>query len=137
MNKISIFDKVSELKDSFKKVFQHKKKIKALENYSSSAKFSHADFLPLLKKCMEYGFVGQEESAFLEFLLNKYQVKYLDWCHKTQWLKQKMEEMQKESRPEKCVQLTLFDKQREHATPEIPLEVLSMSSKVAFSQKSF
>lgn len=92
MEKSFLFDKVPELKEKFRKCFQQRKKIAALENYSTSVKFPHKSYLLLVKECMKDGFLGQEESEFLDYMLNRYHLNYLDWAHRTKWLKQQMEE---------------------------------------------
>jgi hypothetical protein len=90
MSKDSLFDKISELKEKFKNFTVHKKKLNALDNYSQVVPFRHKDYLILIKKCMADGFLGEKEAEFLCYMLEKYKLNFLDWSHKTFWLKDEM-----------------------------------------------
>lgn len=93
MKKENFFEKLADLKNRFSNFFQHRKKVTALENYSVSDKFHHKKYLVLVKQCMQDGFLEQEESEFLDHMLKKYEMNYLDWTHRTKWVKGKMAEM--------------------------------------------
>lgn len=97
MSKSYLFDKVSELKDKFSKFFQHRKKLKALENYSEVGCFQHKNYLTLIKHCMTESFLEEKEADFLDHMLNKYELNYLDWAHRTKWLKSQMAEIASET----------------------------------------
>ena len=118
-----LFDKVAELKEKFATFFQHRKKLKALENYSSAIPFQHRKYLYLIKNCMEDGFLHQEEAQFLDHMLKKYEVNYLDWAHKTKWLKEQIATLTK-AEPEPIKQYVMFN---EPAAPKynVPLEILN------------
>lgn len=94
----ALFTDLKQLDDNFFCYFQHKKKVKALENYSSVAPFSHKSFLNLVKGCLKGSFLDPQESAFLDHLLTKYHLRYLDWFHKTEWLKREMRAIQSDSK---------------------------------------
>jgi hypothetical protein len=124
---IYLFDKVAQFKEKFKSFFIHKKKLQALENYSEcSTSFKHKSYLPLMKKCLNDGFLGDKESDFLVYMIERYEVNFLDWCHRTPWLKRKMNNMKKETKAAKEQQLTFFNyPQREiRSSPFVPLELL-------------
>lgn len=104
-----LFDKVSDLKDKLKNLFTHKKKLKALDNYSEVVPFQHKDYLKLIKKCMADGFLADEEIAFLNYMIKKYEVNYLEWSHKTKWLKQEMNRLANKYDKPRPVQGTFFD----------------------------
>ncbi len=126
-----LFEKVGELKEKFKSFFTQKKKLKALENYSEVAHFPHKGYLPLIKKCMNDGFLGDTEANFLGHLLDKYEINFLDWSHKTKWLKGEMNRIRKQN-PEKAEeQLTLFnfEKVREESRFKVPFEVVAQKQK--------
>lgn len=97
MQKISILEIARQLKTKFQSYRQDKKKIAALDNFSSVSPFRHRKFLFLLKHCLKDAFLGQKEEDFLNHLLDVYSVKYLDWAHKTPWLKRKMYELRAKS----------------------------------------
>lgn len=113
-----LFDKISDLKEKFKNFFQHKKKMQALDNYSSVAPFQHKDYLVLIKRCMADGFLGEKEAEFLCYMLEKYELNYLDWSHKTNWLKGEMNKLSANYPKEEArvAQLPLFDYDKLKAT---------------------
>lgn len=90
MENDNLFEKISELQSRFADFFQHRKKVKSLENYSFSASFVHKNYLFLVKNCLNDGFLDEIESKFLDHMLKKYELNYLDWSHKTKWLKSQM-----------------------------------------------
>jgi hypothetical protein len=118
-----LFEKATELKDKFKSLFQHKKKIAALENYSMAASFTHRNQLVLIKNCVNDGFLDEEETRFLEYMLKKYELNYLDWSHKTKWLKNQIRNMAGR-KPTENQFFFNWNKQPKQAV-EIPLELVS------------
>lgn len=122
MKKEFLFDKISDLKERFKGFFQHRKKIAALENYSISGKFHHKNYLSLVKECMNEGFLGDQESSFLDYMLGRYELNYLDWAHKTKWLKVQMKQKQRQQKPLATQEFFNFDRM---GTPvNVPIELL-------------
>ena len=106
---MDLFAKVLELKEKFKSLFIQRKKIKALTNYAECGNFRHDNYLGLVKRCMDEGFLEQEEASFLDHMLKKYELKFLDWSHKTKWLKAEMKRVSNESFKSKPIQGMLFD----------------------------
>ena len=107
-----LFDQIPNLKEKFKNFFNHKKKMHALDNYSSCTDFQHRDYVLLIKKCMADGFLGEREADFLCYMLEKYALNYLDWAHKTKWLKGEMSKMAancQKQEPKQIEQLPLFE----------------------------
>ena len=130
MSSDTLFDKLTDLKGKFTGFWQHRKKVKALENYSSVAKFEHKPYLELVKKCMKDGFLDKIEADFLDHVLQKYGANYLDWSHRTNWLKDKMESLKKESMPIKralAIQ-EVFEFTNRNSHINIPSEILPTSS---------
>lgn len=128
MSGIYLFEKVNDLKDKFKRFFVSKKKLKALENYSECAPFEHKDYLNLIKRCMNNGFVGEPEADFLSYMIDKYEVRFLDWAHKTKWLKNQMQHMKSKNFKPQMEHPTFFDLMKEkqqNLGMHIPLEVLA------------
>lgn len=105
MKNNNIFEEVSKLKENLTDCFQHKKQIRALENFSVAAEFKHLNYLPLIKKCIQAGFLDKEEKMFLSHLLKKYEINYLDWSHRTKWLKKEMEARSSQNTKSKPAQL--------------------------------
>ena len=124
----NLFDKVSYLKDRFKSFFVHKKKVAALENYASCMPVRYLDELRLIKLCMASRFLTEKGAAFLEEILDEHQLVYLDWAHKTKWLKSQMA-ARKPKRTADPKQLMLFDlDSKRQSTPiDVPLELLAAS----------
>lgn len=85
--------KLEQFKDKFDIFNKHKKKVKALENVSSCTNFKHQNYLGLIKECLHEGFLEDQEEVFLDHMLKKYEVNYLDWCYKTRWLKNEMKNL--------------------------------------------
>lgn len=90
MSLFNIFDQINTLKDKFNEFLYHRKKLKALENYASVTNFPHASYLGLIKKCIKDGFLGEKESDFLSYMLDTYQLNFLDWSYRTPWIKEQM-----------------------------------------------
>lgn len=126
-----LFDKVSELSEKFKNFFQHKKKLQALDNYSEVVPFQHKGYLTLIKRCMGDGFLGEKEAEFLCYMLDKYELNYLDWSHKTKWLKGEMNRLAANYAQPVPVAQTFFDfSQLTAATPSnVPFELLAQHQK--------
>ncbi len=130
-----LFDKLPDLKEKFKIFFLSKKKMQALDNYSTCAPFQHKDYLNLIKRCMSDGFIGERESDFLCYMLEKYAVNFLDWAHKTNWLKAEMVRLAanypKEERVEakKVEQLPLFDYKKAKSAASVPFEMIARQSR--------
>lgn len=93
MENTNPFEKTDELQRKFYNLVGHKKKVKALENYSEVGTFKHNDYLLLLRKCISEGFLGEVEADFLTYMIKKYDVNFLDWSHKTKWLKEEIERL--------------------------------------------
>lgn len=110
---MSLLEKINELKEKFKACNVHKKKVKALQNYNFAVPLPNkeAALFSLVKKCMNYGFLDDVESSFLNHMLDKCGIYYLDWAHKTNWLKTQMKRLAYEHRKEQEVQLNFFDYQ--------------------------
>jgi len=85
--------KLEQFKDKFDIFTKHRKKVKALENISSCTNFKHQSYLGLIKECLHEGFLEDQEEVFLDHMLHKYEVNYLDWCYKTKWLKKEMNKL--------------------------------------------
>lgn len=126
-----LFDKFAELKEKFKSFLFHKKKLQALNNYSQVTQFPHRKYLPMIKAAMDDGFLGEKECDFLGYLLQKYELNFLDWCHRTRWLKSEMRRIAHNVKPKVVEQPLLFDLDKVAKTPvNIPLEMLA-GSKIA------
>jgi hypothetical protein len=109
---VYLFDKLEEFKEKFQHLLVHEKKILALDNLSQSVPFNHMDYLVLIKKCLKNGFLSPEENSFLVYLVGKYfsDKNFLDWTHRTHWLKGEMRRLSRENKPAKTVmQQDLFN----------------------------
>lgn len=88
--KENFFEKIWLLKEKFMSLFQHQKKIRAIENFTAGDFFPHKSYLTLIKQCMSDGFLEEKEASFLDHMLTKYEIIYLDWAYKTKWVKQQI-----------------------------------------------
>lgn len=117
--------KLEQFKDKFDIFSKHRKKVKALENVSSCTAFKHQSYLGLIKECLAEGFLEEQEDAFLEHMLQKYEVNYLDWCYKTKWLKNEMSKLA--SVCKKTSSQIYFDMEslmQKQSMPNIPVHIL-------------
>lgn len=123
-----LFDKLDDFREKFKHLYVHKKKVLALENLSQAVEFKHNDYLILIKRCMRQGFLTQEENSFLVYLVGKYfsDKNFIDWTHRTPWLKQEIRRLSRENPKRTPVQQDMFNwskmqEQARSATPVMPL----------------
>lgn len=123
-----LFDKLSELKEKFKSFFVSKKKLKALENYAEVAPFQHRSYIGLIKKCMNDGFLGEKETDFLSYMIDKCEINFLDWAHKTKWLKKEMRRVAAVNRQPSFVQASMFDRLENNPSMNVPLHLLNEAS---------
>lgn len=109
MNTRPLFSFATAFTEKLKDFWSHKKKIKALENYSQVGTFQHKHYLFLIKRCLNEGFLGEEESRFLSYMTNKYfpETGHLAWAHKTKWIKGQIKEIT--CKKPKLVELDMFD----------------------------
>jgi hypothetical protein len=126
-----LLEKIIELKEKFKNCFVHKKKIRALENYSEVAPFAEKEYLQLIKKCAKDRFLSQKAADFLCELIEQYDVNFLDWSHKTRWLKKEMKRLEEVHKKATYVQMNFFDfdKVRPHEQYKVPFEVLEQQQR--------
>lgn len=71
---------------------------------------------------MQESFLEEKESDFLDHMLKKYELNYLDWAHRTKWLKEQMAEIYIKTRFNDRQIYINFDKQG--PTPNVPFEVM-------------
>jgi hypothetical protein len=122
--------KYEEFKDRFSKFWQHRKKVKALENYSQVNDFPGVKYIPMLKELLADGFLDDEEEKFLEYQIKKAEIDAYSWCYRTKWLKSEMARLSasKAKRPEPQL---YFDLDKVAPTPvHIPFELLAQQGKM-------
>lgn len=85
---------------------------------------------------MKDGFLGPQEADFLNHIVDTYFVDYhfLDWTHRTPWLKQEIKHLKAKKNKSRDVQLDLLDleKLRKPNVPEVPVEVIAKSKAAEF-----
>lgn len=126
-----IFDTISDFTEKFKQFFQQRKKVAALSNLAEVGNFEHKNYLRLIKACMQDGFLGKHEADFLDYMLSNYELNYLDWSHKTKWLKRRMREMAEETGRKKerePIPQMFFDFDKKPSYPRVPTEVLATTN---------
>ena len=74
-----------------------------------------------MRKCLQSGFLEEKESEFLDHMLNKYQINFLDWEQKTKWVKGQI----KSNRPKLAAPIATqmvfnFDKKHQQVASQIP-----------------
>jgi len=121
----NVLENIPQLQAMFDTFLQHRKKIKSLENFSCSHEFVHKNYLGLMKNCIRGGFLDDMESNFLDHMLKKYELNYLDWSHRTPWLKEQIFKLQVKAQDHKYKNGQIyfdFDKKQDHSN--IPVHIL-------------
>lgn len=116
-------EKLNFLKNKFTGFFVNKKKLSALENYSSVAPFRYQKSLYLIKDAMEEGFLNEKGASFMNSMLDEYEISFLDWAHKTRWLKKKMKSMVS-SKPKPIDPQIYFDFEKKLLSPSVPVSLI-------------
>lgn len=80
-----------KLKGSTEKFLNHNqnwKKIRALVNFSKTLDdFEEWNALEFIVRYFIKGFLDPEQEQFLDYVIRKYAIDYLQWCHLTLWVK--------------------------------------------------
>ena len=84
------FNFVDTFKNKLSSLNEQLKKLKALKNYGEATDFKHRNYVLLLETCTQDHFLTTVEENFLNYMVQKYHLDYLEWCHKTPWLKNHM-----------------------------------------------
>lgn len=126
MQKIDLFDNAEALKIKFHDWFQHRKKLYALDNYSLVEKFEHKNYLELIRECLDMGFLGDKESEFLGYMLDRYELQYLDWCQRTKWLDRKLQVAVEKREKAQKVETQQFDLFRDHAPTKLLIDSIKL-----------
>lgn len=106
---MGFLDKLDQAKIKFKQLVLIKKKLRALQNFASCSNFEHQDFLLLVEKALAHPNAGDAEFEFLDNLLQRYNVDYLSWSHRTQCLKKEMVRIRRQRCKQPATQQYLFD----------------------------
>lgn len=128
----TLFDRLEEFKEKLDNFVVHKKKLYALNNYSEVVPFQHKDYLILIKRCMADGFLGEREADFLCYMLEKYKLDFLEWSHRTPWLKKEMSRLAANYVTEKpaVATQTLFDFAKiAHEKASLPFDLMAQKHK--------
>lgn len=132
MNEEYIFNKTNEFKNRFQRLTRNQKEVRALENFSTISYFPHRHHLTLVRACMKNGFLDDPTCQFLSHMLKKYDVDYLDWSHKTPWLKREMAQIIQNAQKRVKPPQICFDFDKKAKVPiAIPTEVL-MGKRIGF-----
>lgn len=133
----------SKLKEKFLEDLQDKKKIQALLHLSQARNYRQQNLVKLVAQDYKTGFLEPQEQVFLDYVLEKHQIDYLNWCHKTRGTKREMAEMKAKFEKKlvkrqakkqiatpvqsKIVQLPLFPDLEKKNFPEIPAVAIKRS----------
>lgn len=112
-----------ELQEFSNKNYKHginRKKLSALINFSESLdSFKDWQALEYITNWLEQEFLDSEGERFLDHLLTKYGINYLDWSCKSYWVKEQIRHLRKNQRafvsnkPHKIFQLDMFAKEKD------------------------
>ena len=135
MKNQSIFDQISTLKEKFKGFFQQRKQITALENHALVRRFSdvESEVLSTIKTCMKGAFLQEEDAEWMNRKLDRLQINYLDWAHRTKWLKDKIQANKVAPKP--VIIQTFFQFDRKPQTPHVPVELLNQANAIQKSAR--
>lgn len=133
MTKSYISLNFNDFKNKFDRFVIHRKKIKALENLNLTGRFHNQDELQLIKRCLNRGFLSQKAEAYLEEMIEEYELDYLHWTYKTKWLKGEIERLSRTVSPLMQPQLYFdFNKERKVST-SVPTYLLPQNSYNAYA----
>lgn len=110
-----------DLQEFSNKNYQHeinRKKLSALINFSESLdSFKDWQALEFITNWLEQEFLDSEGERFLDHLLQKYGVNYLDWATKSYWVKNQIRYLKKSQKAfasnRKIFQLDMFAKEKD------------------------
>lgn len=90
-----IIDSIKNISTKFAHHNVCRKKISALENLSCVRELENMPFFTLIKKCASHSFLDEKEADFLDHMIDKHflNTHFLDWSHKTPWLKREMKKI--------------------------------------------
>lgn len=131
-----IFEKMSELKEKFRDFFQQRKQMTALENHSCVQHFNSAEqeVFEVIKYCMKGSFLQDEDAEWISRKLNRLQINYLDWAHKTKWLKEQIETGKEKRKP--VTAQSVFDFIAAQKLPvQVPTELLTSQNNSRMSAR--
>jgi hypothetical protein len=112
--------KYDEIREKFRVFCVHRKKIKALENFSEVKRFPGSKYISILKELIKDGFLEREEAEFLEYQLEKAECNFYIWNHKTKWVKSQILRAKTVRKP--SMQLTLpLDGVKAIKVPAMPM----------------
>lgn len=134
MNGEQIFEHMAELKIKFKDFFQQRKQMTALENHSIVKAFNEAEreVFGTIRYCMKGAFLEDEDAEWIAKKLKKLEINYLDWAHRTKWLKEQLNQAQSAKKP-KIIQTTMFDYLPKHPTMQVPVQVMAKQIKPKYT----
>ena len=120
-----------EYQKQFKRFFQHRKKIRALENFSATlpVKFQHKKMLAFAKEALNEGFLCESGHMFLEDVLKEFQLHYLTWARRTKWVKDKMgikTSRRAKPQPRPVIEQMLIDFEKKYTPVEYPRDLIAM-----------
>lgn len=129
-----IFEKISELKEKFREFFQQRKQMSALENYSQIQRFTDTEeeVFSTIKYCMKGAFLEDEDADWISRKLNRLQINYLDWAHRTKWLKEQIAAAQIQK--PKILQ-TFFEFAPKQSNVFVPMELLASKTPKRYSAR--
>lgn len=125
--------KAYELKDRLYEFIIQRKKLAALTNYQHCAPLGAGEYLTILRRIMRETLPGAEESRFMDHLLKKAEIYYLDWAYRTKWLKKEMGKMRRKHKVYTETQMKLFvnyEKKRKVSTA-VPTHLLANTSSLS------
>lgn len=92
MNQQQFFEKIDSLRGKFTQFMQHRKMIQAIKNHNFVVKMNpkQEKLFKCVRICLDMGFLSGADEVYLDHLLKEFDIFYLDWCHRTKQVKEKM-----------------------------------------------
>lgn len=106
--------------------FQNTKKVKALKNLETCVNFAtrHKSSLKCIKSFLRFGYLETEDETYLTYLLDRYEIDYLDWSYRSPWTKEQIRQRQKMKSVKAPVQLQLIDFNKKAEIPLMPIALI-------------
>lgn len=125
MSNLQTFHNLGQLQHKFNEFFKHRAKLRALMNYDEAVDYKNHRWITLIQECMKDGFLQDKESEFLDHILSKCEINFLDWNCRTKWVKRQIKKIRLQNTNPTPKNLDLFSWKNPAHEVYVPLNLLN------------